>query len=132
MNLRQIEVPGDFRGRDMRGDKMNKRLAVSLLVLLALLVTQAYAGNNEESESIKQLRELGRRCLDFAQDNNGKLPPDLATLHYKAYVNRLKFFSSPATEKSLQSLLALMSFSAAANGVSSTGPVPSSRRGRRL
>ncbi len=99
MNLRQIEVPGDFRGRDMRGDKMNKRLAVSLLVLLALLVTQAYAGNNEESESIKQLRELGRRCLDFAQDNNGKLPPDLATLHYKAYVNRLKFFSSPATEK---------------------------------
>jgi hypothetical protein len=78
---------------------MKKRHAVSLLVILLLLVTQAYAGNNEDSENIKQLREIGKRCLDFAQDNNGKLPPDLATLHYKAYVNKLKFFSSPATEK---------------------------------
>jgi hypothetical protein len=78
---------------------MKKQYAVSLVVLLLLLVTQAYAGNNEESDNIKQLREIGKRCLDFAQDNNGKLPPDLATLHYKAYVNRLKFFTSPATEK---------------------------------
>ena len=78
---------------------MKKRQAVSLLVMLMLLVTQAYAGNNEESDNIKQLREPGRRCLDFAQDNNGKLPPDLTTLHYKAYVNRLKFFTSPMTEK---------------------------------
>ena len=88
-----------FRVRDIRGDKMKKQCAVSLVVLLLVLVTQAYAGNYEDSENIRQLRELGRRCLDFAQDNNGKLPPDLATLHYKAYINGLKFFTSPATEK---------------------------------
>jgi hypothetical protein len=78
---------------------MNKQHTVSLVILLLMFVVQAHADNKQESENIQQLKELGRRCLDFAQDNNGKLPPNLATLHYKAYVNRLKLFNSPAIGK---------------------------------
>ncbi len=67
-------------------------MSVFLLVLTVPMISRAA----EVNENIERLKGLGQACLEYMQDHDGQMPPNLSTLYYQAYVNDLSLFSSPS------------------------------------
>ena len=73
-----------------------KRLLPVILFCAAFLAPAWGAERSDpRSDCAGRLKALGQMCLLYAEDNKGQMPPSLAELYYRAYVNDLKAFVCP-------------------------------------
>ena len=66
----------------------------ALILLVSTSLSKAVTIKTDEN--IEQLKKLGQACLEYMQDHDGRMPPNLSTLYYQAYVDDLSLFSSPS------------------------------------
>lgn len=66
----------------------------ALILLVSTSLSKAVTIKTDEN--IEQLKKLGQACLEYMQDHDGQMPPNLSTLYYQAYVDDLRLFSSPS------------------------------------
>jgi hypothetical protein len=75
---------------------MKRFVALILCGIASLQMALAAERSDPRDECAARLKTLGRMCLLYAGDNNGRMPPSLAELYYRAYVNDFKAFICPA------------------------------------
>jgi len=74
---------------------MKRFVALILCSIASLQMALAAERSDPRDECAARLKTLGRMCLLYAEDNKGRMPPSLAEVYYRAYVNDLKAFVCP-------------------------------------
>ncbi|MFH1672056.1 MAG: hypothetical protein ABIF87_01310 [Pseudomonadota bacterium] len=68
-------------------------MSVTSLILGLLLSPMLQADINDGC--VERLKDLGRKCLRYAEKHNGRMPGSLSELYYRAYINDLDSFICP-------------------------------------
>jgi hypothetical protein len=75
---------------------MTKRTVPFLVCLLFWLLLYLPLESQDKDEAfVQKLKNLGEKCLKFAERNDGKMPDSLSELYYRAYIHDLEDFVCP-------------------------------------
>jgi len=75
---------------------MKSTRIVTMFIFLLFLIGPMISKAVEVNENVERLKALGQACLEYMQDHDGQMPPNLSTLYYQAYVDDLSLFTSPS------------------------------------
>jgi hypothetical protein len=75
---------------------MRPKRMIAMSIFLLLLLGPAIIKAVEINENVERLKALGQACLEYMQNHDGQMPPNLSALYKEAYVKDLRLFASPS------------------------------------